>query len=251
MRSAHSTATPRRRSTAAGRSTTRHRTPSGSVQRRPGRVPGRKPEQHRAREVARAGRRMTSRAVGGRRRLVAAAHLAEDERPRARRACPLWRSCVSMRSIRYGRSFDVLEKQHAARRAGRTRTACPATPPAASACRRRAGRPPRRARSASSPSGAQLASRRRRRAQRHERRLVVAGGARARAGPRASGHEAPTRPQLARQPRQKRRDVAVPDEQLRARRGLAASSSGSSCTLPYPPRTAISAGDRRDRARRA
>ncbi len=103
------------------------RTPNGSVSVAPGGVAGRKTEQHRAGEIRQRVARRQSRAVGPppARRTAAARR---RRSPTPARSMPVSRSCVSIRSIRYGRSADFVEEQHAARAAGRTRTACRATP---------------------------------------------------------------------------------------------------------------------------
>ena len=199
--------------------------------RRTGRVPGRKADQTRARESRRTGRPSTARAVGS---PDGSSHRGSSPnttaaRPRQQAALPQLRhhAIEPVRPL-----ADVLEKQHVARRAVRTRTACRATPAAASACRRAAARRPRRAE--------RLERRRRELAQR-----LAAGRARAerrrgrsRLAPRPSrpssiGPWNATMPQFERQEREQRGEVAVADEQLaRATRLRARSSSGSSCALP-------------------
>ena len=167
------------------------------------------------------------------RRLVAAAHLAEHERPRARRArrsgaaasaCDRGdtaaRSTSSMNSTQpsggsnaYGVPSDA--------------ASCVSVPPnsgpAASPVSKTStglGRAARRAGASPCSSAQERRSRRSRRGPRDEPALDHRPVERRDAA-------------LAGQPRQERRVVAVADEQLRARRcGSPASSSGSSCTLP-------------------
>ena len=149
-------------------------TPNGSVQRRPGRVPDGKPNST-GPGNPRDSRAITSRAVGPPARLVAAAAARRRRARAARASMPAQRSCVSMRSSRYGRSptssrnstqpSGGVERERRAERRQR----------AASACRRQqAAASP--AASASSPAGAQLAHRLRRDSSAQKRAAVVAVG---------------------------------------------------------------------------
>ena len=131
---------------------TRHRTPNGSVDRRPGRVAGREADHDRTWKIAE-----ELRHHGARRRiarwLVAFRQLADDDRrrPREQAALPQLRHhpVEAVRAL-----ADFVEEQHEAMAEGRTRTACRASRAAASPCRPEAARAASPRRTVSSPAGA-------------------------------------------------------------------------------------------------
>ena len=133
----------------------------------------------------------------------------------ARASRPVCRSCVTIRSSRYGRS-PTSSRNSTYPRGGANANGVPATPAAASACRRAAGRPPRRAAATSTPGGANSPSGSRRVERREKRRAVVPAAPRP-SRPSSIGPWNATRPQPKRQERQQRREIAVADERLRAR----------------------------------